>query len=728
MVKTPFIRPLQTQGGTFYTFSSAAEDLSLTFNNSLRKFKFSKFVLLKIPDFATPIYGENSIQFDSIDTTFLDAASGTYNLSNPSNTTPSLEISFQNYCLNFESTVLSDTNYDPNLKKTVSERVFWKWLKEIGAVRFRDANANEVVASLDQVNTSIIDGFPYSEKRWTEEDDYLTGNGSPIPRYERVVKYIGECDIVNSVQNNVNSYSEVYIHVPTNDGATPYPLFKTSADINYYPGKTWKHSSADPLDTEYLQGRSNTIGLYGPNGLPTLAIFDQDVLGEPGVSGTDAGGNPITTNWYQPRDEANSYFSENTFFDGSTDNLTKYLNASGPSGPSVSYKRSRLDGVELDFDATSYKQIQNYVGISTIEEWNGTPITKAFEFNTVLVYYDVYDPNNIQDSATNLYGVLFLGPAESISINAARIQSFKKYKPDPITKLNGNSYGLKLNIKFDTDIESTGVEQAINDYSSFSLSMFMDSATVLQEAARTLNDQTLEIIKMKERMNALEDLIINQDDNTEIRARLETVENALQVNQALFNNTQDIMILIERNSDDIQSILQNETSIQMSYNLDLLKNGLGTNIDRSVPNRLAVDSTIQAYNLESNSIFTINPVSGNTYILQPFSNYIKHKNNGLAISASGDIIVRIDDSVNKWKKGQTLRVSFGDELDLGNYTLVFLTDSTGAYPIANPIGTPYSTIITSFNNNNFTSSGYKPIFEIICIDDVNLTFEVDQIK
>lgn len=124
MVKTPFIRPLQTQGGTFYTFSSAAEDLPLTFNNSLRKFKFSKFVLLKIPDFATPIYGENSIQFDSIDTTFLDAASGTYNLSNPSNTTPSLEISFQNYCLNFESTALSDTNYDPNLKKTVSERVF----------------------------------------------------------------------------------------------------------------------------------------------------------------------------------------------------------------------------------------------------------------------------------------------------------------------------------------------------------------------------------------------------------------------------------------------------------------------------------------------------------------------------------------------------------------------------------------------------------------------------
>lgn len=728
MAKTPFIRPLQTQGGTFYTFSSSAEDLSLTFNNSLRKFKFSKFVLLKIPDFANPVYGENSIQFDSIDTTFLDATLGNYTLTNPSNTSPSLEISFQNYCLNLESTILNDPDYDPNLKKTVSERVFWKWMKEIGAVRFRSANNNEVVSSLDQVNTSIIDGFPFSEKRWTEEDDYLTGNGTPIPRYERVVKYIGECDIVNSVQNNVNSYSEVYIHVPTNDGGTPYTLFKTSSDINYYPGKTWKNSPKNPLDIEYLQGRSSSIGLYGPNGLPTIAIFDQDVLGEPGIIGIDSNGNPFTSNWYQPRDEANSYFSEDTFFNGTTDSILKYRNSSGPSGPSISYKRSRLDGIEIDFNSSSYKQIQNYVGITTIEEWNGTPITKSFDFNAVLIYYDAYDPNNVQDSSTNLYGVLFLGPAEPISINAARIRPFKKYKPDPITKLNGNSYGLKVNIKFDTDIESTGVEQAINDYSSFSLSMFMDSATVLQEASRTLNDQTLEIIRMKDRLSELEDLIINQDDNIEIRARLERLENAIQTNQALFDNTQDIMLMIEKNSDDIRNILNNETSLQISYNLDLIKSGTGTFVNRSTPNKISIDNTVQSYAVDSSSIITINPVSGNTYLLKPYSNYIKHKNNGLSISSTNDIVIRIDDSQSKWKKGQILRMSIGDDIDLGSYSLVILTDSSGLYPIGNPTGVPYSVVVTAFNRTNFISSGFKPIFEIICIDENNLVFEVDQIK
>jgi hypothetical protein len=54
MAIAPFIRPIQTQGGTFYTFSSAAEDLSLTFNNSGKKFSFSKYALLNLPDIKRP--------------------------------------------------------------------------------------------------------------------------------------------------------------------------------------------------------------------------------------------------------------------------------------------------------------------------------------------------------------------------------------------------------------------------------------------------------------------------------------------------------------------------------------------------------------------------------------------------------------------------------------------------------------------------------------------------
>jgi hypothetical protein len=727
MAKTPYIRPIAVQGGTFYTFSSSAEDLSLTFNNSLKKFTFSKYALLKLPEFGTPVYGENTLQFNAIDTTFLDAAAGDFILTNPNNLSPSPEISFQNYCLNLESTVISDPNYNQDLKRNVSERVFWKWVKELGGVRYRTANTNEVVASLNQTLTTTKDGYPYSDKRWVEQDTLLTGNGTPNPRYERIVQYIGDIDVVNSVQNSENAYSEVYIHIPTGDGGTPYVLFKTVADENYYPDRTWTHLPPDPTDTEYLQGRDSASGLYGPNGLPKLAIFDQDVLGEPGVSGTSATGS-FTNNWYSPRDEANSYFTDPTFFDSSTYEIEKYVAASGPSGYSVTYNRSNLDGVQIDFDPASYKAIQNYVGISTIEEWNGTPITTSFEFNAVLVYYDVYDPNNPTDSETNLYGILFLNDPEPVSTNGAKLPSFKKFKPDPITKLNGNSYGFKINLKFDTDVESTGVEQAINDYSSFSLSIFMDAATVLQDAAKNLNDRTLQIANMQNEINYLKDLIINTDDSTEIKARLDVVEASLQANQALFDNTQDILSLIESNSDMIDNILQNQTSINMSYNLDLLKDGDGTSVDRSTPNILKVNVTQQDYNISNNSLFTINPVAGNTIPLSIYTNYLKHKNNGISITANNDIVIKIDDSINKWKKGQVLRLVIGDDIDLGNYSLVILTDALGEYPKSAPSGVPYSTVVAGFLNNQFSGSGYKPIFDIVCIDDKNLIFEVDQIK
>ena len=51
MATTPLIKTPQAQGGTFYTFSSAAKDLSKTLNNDNLKLVFSKFVLLNLPDF-----------------------------------------------------------------------------------------------------------------------------------------------------------------------------------------------------------------------------------------------------------------------------------------------------------------------------------------------------------------------------------------------------------------------------------------------------------------------------------------------------------------------------------------------------------------------------------------------------------------------------------------------------------------------------------------------------
>jgi hypothetical protein len=729
MAKTPFIRSLQVSGGTFYTFSSAAEDLSFTFNNTVNKFKFSKFVLLNLPKFQKPVYRENSIQFDAIDTAFMDVATGNYEIVDPNNLSPNLETSFQNYCLNMESTILSDPAYNSQKKQTVAEKVFFKWLKEVGGIRYRPANSNEVNPVLDQVTTSTVGGYPSSQKRWTEEDTYTFGNGTPTPRYNRVVQYIGECDIVNSVQNQNNSYSEVYIHVPTSDGNTPLVLFKTTADENYYPGKTWTNSPSDPINSVYLQGRDGDSGTVGPNGISILGIFDQSFLGNPQVITTDSTGATGSASWHDPRNVTNSYFSEDSFFDSSNISVLKYETTGGTGGYTVNYLRNNLDGVQIDFDPTSYKPIIDNPALSIIEQYNSTADSSNFEFNAVLIYYDVYDPNNPVDSSTNLYGVLFLEDIVATGINQGQIPPFKKYKPDPVTKLNGNSYGLKLNLKFDTSVENTGVEQAINDYSSFSMSLFMDSATVLQQAAGALNDRTLALIDLQTKYEQLYSVVINSNNGNNLDTRLQVVENALQVNQALFNNTQDVMGLIERNYAMINSILQGTTNIAMSYDLDLIKQGKGISVDRSVPNRITVNNTVQNYSLDPSSYqFSINPVGITTLPLRHYTTYYKHRNSGLTISATNDIIIRIDDTLVKWSLGQTMRLVIDDPIILSTNSIFIYTDTTGLYPLSNPSAMPYNILIGGFTQSSFVNSNNKPMFDIVCVDEKNLIFEIDQVR
>jgi hypothetical protein len=132
MATTPFIRPLQVQGGTFYSFSSSAEDLSFTFNNSINKFKFSKFALLNIPPINNSDTLGNSLKLNAPDSAFIDYA--TYNGNGQiitTNQNVNFSQSFQSYCLNLESTILSSTDYNSDIKQTVAERVFFKYRKEI---------------------------------------------------------------------------------------------------------------------------------------------------------------------------------------------------------------------------------------------------------------------------------------------------------------------------------------------------------------------------------------------------------------------------------------------------------------------------------------------------------------------------------------------------------------------------------------------------------------------
>ena len=725
MATTPFIRPLQTQGGTFYSFSSAAEDLSFTFNNSVNKFRFSKFALLNIPDINNGDALGNSIKLNAPDSAFIDYATGANTIYDTTNANVNFSQSFQSYCLNLESTILSAADYNSSVKQTVAERVFFKWLKEVAGIRFQPANNSQVSSLLNQSQAPIVsNGVPFSELRWVEGDPSAgTGSyGLTGAVYNRVVQYIGNLDIVNTVKNNNNTYSEVYVYVPTKDGNTPTVLFKNNVDLNYIQDYAWTNNPADPLNDEYLQGRA--YDELNPSGLTNLAIFDDDVVGAPTVNYIDtADGLTGAGNWYDPRATANTYFSDQIFYDSTAQILTKEYNS-----VTQTYVRSRLDSIGIDFDPDSYQQILTDPSISTIEEFNSTAAATDFQFNCVLIYYDVYDPANPIDSATNLYGVLFLDDVQDTGSGTYAIPRLQKYKPNIVTKLNGNSYGFKINLKFDVDIDQTGVEQAINDYSPFSLSMFMDSMNVLQDATSTLNNTASVYTSLEQRVANLENLALTGDTAFNLNLRINAIEDALAANQAIFNNTQGIMGLINQNYELIRALINGQTSVEISYNLDLIKQGSGIKVDRSIPNQLILSNDTQDYNVGKNGgVVTLSTTSLNAIDLRQYGNYVKHINNGVPITLTSDLVIRIKDTDVQWRRGQVYRFSFGDQIYPGDYSVSFLTDSTGAYPVSNPSGIPYSNLIITLTDSEFASQNYMPVIDIVCIDSENLIFQVDMI-
>ena len=726
MAKTPFIQPLQLTGGTFYTFTSAAEDLSFTFNNSTDKFKFSKFALLNIPDIDYFDVTGNTVKLPAPDSSFIDWSSGS-NILVPADGNVAFSQSFQSYCLNLESTITSSDDYDPSLKQNVSERVFFKWLKELGAIRFQPASSTEVASTLDQNSVIIQDGLPITQKRFVEGDPVagVTGSfGLTGANYNRVVQYIGELDIVNSVRNENNAYTEVYVYVPTKDGNTPTVLFKNVVDENYTLDTTWTNNPVDPLNDEYLTGRSYTD--TNPSGLSTLAIFDDDVLGLPSATFTDTtNGSTGSGNWYSPRDVANSYFNDATFTDPTSLIITK-TNTATPPYNSLTYARTKLDSIGIDFDTNSYYDIVNNPSISTFSEYNSTADAVNFEFNAVLIYYDVYDPANPTDSATNLYGVLFLDDVVT-SGGDTYIPRLTKNKPNIVTKLNGNSYGFKINLKFDVDVDQTGVEQAINDYSPFSLSMFMDAVNVLQDASSTLNNGASQFISLDNRVTSLENLVLTTESVTDLSQRVDFLESTIAANQSLFNNTQAIVGLINQNYELIRAIINNDVpSIEISYNLDVIKQGLGILVNRDIQNQVTISNNTQNYTIGAGkNAVTFSTSSNNIIPLLPFGNYYKHVNNGTPITLSSDLTIRIDDSTNNWRKGQTIRISFGDQIFPGDFIVTILTNALGRYPISSPTGISYSTTILVLDREDFADQSNTPTIDIVCVDDENLIFQAD---
>jgi hypothetical protein len=735
MAIAPFIRPIQVQGGTFYTFSSASDDLSLTFNNSGKKFTFSKYALLDLPNIQRPTYPspneENFMQLDAIPGAFA-------NVSNAKTSNLLFAESLQNYALNLEAMLLSFPTYDPNSLQTTSERVFFKWLKETGAIRFQQANAQQANSSAGSV--------------FVEESESLS--------YTPVVKYIADIDLVNSLKSIGDAYSEIYINVPSKDGATPVVLFKSVSDTNYYAAQNLINSPADPANTNYLLGRS--YDQVNPAGLNTLAYFDSEYSNygigatvgllqqDVPTSGLQQGDYQLfqynNTNqiyqvgWWFLYPEASSYWTQPASTSGTFDSPGKssYLirgikNGIGSTVSSLHFSRTNLDGISLDFNINDYYPISSNPALKGFSDFNSIPESVSFQFNTVLVYYDIMDTST-GNSATNLFGVLFLDNVQDSLTGSAYIPRLDKFKPNTVSGLNGNAYGFKINLKFDTNNQQAAIATSVNEYSPFSLHVFLDALNRMQSISNQMLDYQNQIIALQLEVNQLNDAITGGSSISQINAEIASINAQLETAGVMFENSATLTDLIAQNYQEITNIYANLTSVNMSYNLDVIKSGSGISIDKSIPNQLTFNNTVQGYNIPSSPFINVltdfksTATSWNkTIALNPYSNYIKI-DNGLANAFNKNINIYIDDTYVRWVTGQTYRIVVDanypmDMYTQGSFNLSIFTDAIDRAKN----GIPYGVEAGIMYSSDFYTAKGAPRIEIICVDAATYTFTFDLI-
>lgn len=634
MATTPLLSLIKK--GTFVTFQSAAEDMNNVFaqSDANRKFVFSKFALLNIPHITDQQSTEhNNINFNNIEGHFVNGLNK--NLSILERHRLDFCESFQNYLMNLEALITSQKTYDRTNPRTVSERIFFKWLKEIGAIRYQE------------------NAYSNSQTKLFSEEESST--------YNRIVQYVGEIDMQGSNSNtNENSFNEVYINIPSQAGNTPTVLFKSISDNNY------NERTIVRGEGELIKGRNKNQNPTSA-GLTIEAIYDQDVHHK--SLNYDNG-------WYSSKgiDNNNCYYTDSLFSDASNDVIKRETT---DKGRVHTYKRSRLDGVSIDFDLTDYVDVVSYNNsntdrILTFNQYNQLEKANNFDFNVILVYYDTYSIDNPSDSVTNLYGILFVDDFK-LDGNNAKIGTLTKIQQDNLINQQGNGIGFRLNFKFDVSSNTVDrkVEVSVNDYNTFSMQMFMEAMNTVSAMNRNYETLLQYNQKLIEQNKSLQD-IIRTLNIPEYRAMIEHYRTL----PMLSNSDSGLNDIVSKLSQKVNEILAGKTSVEIVNNLSVnATSGIEAILTDGM---LTLNNTRQRYSTIHQVDFDViskNNSVHNTIQLGTSDTLVIHSSEFDQKVASNHLTIRIDDSVNEWSIGQTITIVFDKPIDFGSFGIILYTDA-----------------------------------------------------
>lgn len=175
MAATPLYKFLKSNGTTFYAFPGAAEDISAAYQNENYRMYFSKYTLINLPKQqlvniggtqATPVYWDFDVFQKSV------------NATPPASYQDQVIESLRNYVANQEVVIresrLNNTEYyyDSTVLETTSEKIFFKWCKELNLIDFEPAiPEDEYFSNLQEFQSgNINDDTYFPEYLWKERE------------------------------------------------------------------------------------------------------------------------------------------------------------------------------------------------------------------------------------------------------------------------------------------------------------------------------------------------------------------------------------------------------------------------------------------------------------------------------------------------------------------------------------------------------------------------------
>jgi len=479
MANTPLYSYLKQNGTSFYAFPGGGDDLSSVYQNINKQMYFSKFMLLNLPK-QNLVHGTNSnpIHFDFYNN-FIE-----YNGAQPAtNFNDQFVESLRNYVANMETTMRtsligSSTDfYDTTNLHTPTERIFWKWLKELNIISFEPADTGtQYFSNLPEFSSNLPSDQTYlPEILWTERTTnpftvtsvqgilYNSVNVMSVTITPTLNCYLRVGDLINftgfvnnttigmstiaSLLNGVNTYIQDIVN--NNDGtytittsisvANATSVYTTGLGtlslvynrVIQYIGEIQGVNNVQQANGSYTEVYANIPDYVGQ--IPDVLFrttYDNNYL--PGYSypilpsqyqaeivGAEIFSNPIVSS---PQNYPGSYYGQfdtvdYTYTTENGDSLRRTGDYFGINGNiNESTLTYNIDGISFDFDPTHYTKM-NIIGqeITSFEMFSGLIFDNIppQDFEFNAILWFYDVEDNNGNLATNLYGISLIDNPEN---------------------------------------------------------------------------------------------------------------------------------------------------------------------------------------------------------------------------------------------------------------------------------------------------------------------------